>query len=186
MQIFENVELKPWQDLWNKNFNLECERITQWLSNNNLSAKIYHIGSTAVRGMRARPIIDILVCPENGIPLRTVVENMERAGYVCYHEHQSPSWYEMALGDKENQTYFLYICYEASQVSQDQLIFRSILQSSYMVRGHYMSLKRFLAHTYSDDYKTYQMIKKNYINSICATYDFACKKMTEETNMEEY
>ena len=102
--MLENVELKPWQDLWNKNYNLECERIKQWLSNNNLSATIYHIGSTSVRGMESRPIIDILVCPSIEMSLLDVVAVLERAGYICLYEHTDPACFDMMLGDKENLT----------------------------------------------------------------------------------
>ena len=77
MQILERVAVKPWNDTWKKNYALEYERLSQWLSNTNHSAKLYHIGSTSVRGMEARPIIDILVCPTDETSLLDIVAVFE-------------------------------------------------------------------------------------------------------------
>ena len=61
MSIHDEVRLIPWQEEWEVSFQAEKDRISAALRE--YPANIYHVGSTSVKGMISKPIIDILVCP---------------------------------------------------------------------------------------------------------------------------
>lgn len=54
----ESVAVVPYDPVWAQEFQLERERIQTALGRKDM--ELYHIGSTAVPGMVARPVIDIL------------------------------------------------------------------------------------------------------------------------------
>lgn len=54
----ESVEVVPYDPAWAQKFQLERERIRNALGSK--CTALHHIGSTAVPGMAARPVIDIL------------------------------------------------------------------------------------------------------------------------------
>lgn len=54
----ESVKVVPYDPAWAQEFQLERERIRNALGSK--CTALYHIGSTAVPGMAARPVIDIL------------------------------------------------------------------------------------------------------------------------------
>ncbi len=65
--IHDEVTLIPWQESWEESFQKEKQRIAEALGAAGCASEIYHVGSTSVRGMVSKPVIDILVCPKEGI-----------------------------------------------------------------------------------------------------------------------
>lgn len=58
-----SIEVVPYNPEWPKLFASEAKLLQQALGDNNLA--IYHIGSTSIPGLNAKPIIDILVVVRN-------------------------------------------------------------------------------------------------------------------------
>ena len=168
--IHESVVLRPWNEIWTNNYQQEQKRITFFLNRNNHNANIYHIGSTSIKGILSKPIIDILICPEFKTPLLDIVFDLEDAGYTCLGECGKPGRFFLIMGDKENQTYYIHLCYETHPVAQDQLLFHSMLQSSYDVMGNYIKQKTFLAQMYPDNRHMYRLIKGYFIEGVLGSY----------------
>ncbi|MGB3298001.1 MAG: GrpB family protein, partial [Phormidesmis sp.] len=59
LQIMRKVEVVPHDPNWREAFKIESKRVTDALSKNVIA--IHHIGSTAVPGIYAKPIIDLLI-----------------------------------------------------------------------------------------------------------------------------
>ena len=53
------IKLETHNENWSKDFEKEVAAITGVLSENLIAA--YHIGSTAISGIKAKPVIDILL-----------------------------------------------------------------------------------------------------------------------------
>ncbi|ANB56966.1 grpB family protein [Anoxybacillus sp. B7M1] len=53
------VEVVPFSEQWAEQFRCEADKMKDVFQNG--CVEIYHIGSTSVPGMRAKPIIDIMV-----------------------------------------------------------------------------------------------------------------------------
>lgn len=75
------IEIVPYKDEWNLFFQKEKELINSVLDNK-LALKIEHFGSTAVQGLSAKPIIDILVeiPPLNDDMKASIISKMDEIG----------------------------------------------------------------------------------------------------------
>jgi GrpB-like predicted nucleotidyltransferase (UPF0157 family) len=84
------IELHPYNDQWPAIFNKEAGRLRDRLGEQYL---IRHVGSTAVPGLAAKPIVDILIgAPAGSSPDDAVGQILEDADcyYLKYWEHVLP------------------------------------------------------------------------------------------------
>ena len=73
--IFLTKPQSCWAE-WYEEEKKEIEKLAQCL------VKIHHIGSTAIQGIWAKPIIDILVEVENYSEMKNLACLMEKSGYI--------------------------------------------------------------------------------------------------------
>ena len=75
----EKITISEYQSDWGKLFIAESEKIKSTLK----CSKVYidHVGSTAVAGLAAKPIIDILISLNNWDDIDEVVEKLTQLGY---------------------------------------------------------------------------------------------------------
>jgi len=73
------VRLVDHDPSWSRAFESERARITGDLEG--LGCRIEHIGSTAVAGLRAKPILDIAVSIRESADVDTCVSRLRRLGY---------------------------------------------------------------------------------------------------------
>jgi GrpB-like predicted nucleotidyltransferase (UPF0157 family) len=87
-----DIVVVDYDPTWPERFYREAERIRAALGEAALSVE--HIGSTAVPGLAAKPIIDILLVVEDSSDELSYVPALEEAGYVLrvrerdFHEHR--------------------------------------------------------------------------------------------------
>jgi GrpB-like predicted nucleotidyltransferase (UPF0157 family) len=108
-----------------------------------LALQIEHVGSTAVPGLAAKPIIDILLVVENSADESAYLPQLEQAGYVLLI--REPDWFEHRLlkgaGVDINLHVFSNGCSEISRL----LVFRDCLLKDQSARERYERVKRELA-----------------------------------------
>ncbi|MYL61345.1 GrpB family protein, partial [Virgibacillus halodenitrificans] len=73
------VQVCPYNPAWADKFNEEAIKLQQIFGD--VLVNIYHIGSTSVPGLKAKPIIDIMPVVENITLVDTYNEGMQRIGY---------------------------------------------------------------------------------------------------------
>ncbi|GMN99368.1 GrpB family protein [Parageobacillus thermoglucosidasius] len=83
--MVRKVEVVPFSEQWSILFNNEAEKIKTIFGSELLS--IYHIGSTSIPGMRAKPIIDILVEVKDIERVDHCNEQMSALGYRAMGEN---------------------------------------------------------------------------------------------------
>ena len=81
IDIHREVYLVPWNKEWAHIFRMEKQNILAALAASEHTADIRHVGSTSVRDMIAKPIIDIQICPDKGTPLEAIIADLEHIGY---------------------------------------------------------------------------------------------------------
>lgn len=87
--IDEPVHLEPWQPEWEIAFRREYDRIAAILD-----AAIEHIGSTAVPGLVAKPVIDLMIGVERVPPPDRWFDALAGLGYESLGEAGVPGrWY---------------------------------------------------------------------------------------------
>ena len=130
-----------------------------------LLARIEHVGSTAVPGLPAKPIIDIdIIVP--AISLSTVIERLTTIGY----DHRGD------LGIEGREAFFapetstiahnLYACPRNSLALRNHLLLRDWLRSHPEDCRRYGELKRRLAKLYRNDIDSYVARKTDFITGI--------------------
>jgi GrpB-like predicted nucleotidyltransferase (UPF0157 family) len=87
------IRLVEYDPDWPDRFKREAERIRAVLGDRVL--QLEHVGSTAVPGLPAKPIIDLLLVLENSADEPAYVPDMEAAGYVL--RIREPEWNEHRL-----------------------------------------------------------------------------------------
>ena len=78
------VEVVKYRSEWSREFEAEAERIKEILGDE--AIEIYHIGSTSVEGLSAKPIIDIKPVVKDISRIDKLNQSLETLGYECMGE----------------------------------------------------------------------------------------------------
>src|SRR5699024_3762796 len=130
------VFLIPWTDDWLKEFSLEKERIQNKIGK--FIVNIHHIGSTAVKGLSAKPIIDIAVELEDFKGGKHCVAPLESLGYSYRGINILPDRHYFNKG--EPRTHQIHMYQTGSKFLIEQLKFRDYLRSNDKPRMEYQEL----------------------------------------------
>lgn len=84
----DRIELAEANPDWPRRFAEEAGAIASALALPGL--KIEHFGSTAVPGLKAKPIIDILLLPPPDADWRSLVAPLEALGYQYWRDNPAP------------------------------------------------------------------------------------------------
>lgn len=126
---------------------------------------INHIGSTAVKGIHAKPIIDILVELSNGICWNLIKDVMVANGYICMSESDSrmsfnKGYTPAGYADKVFHIHFHRIG------DNDEILFRDYLIERPEVAKEYEKLKLSLLPKYKNDRDGYTEAKTSFVRTI--------------------
>ncbi len=126
-----------------------------------VAVAIEHIGSTAVPGLAAKPVIALVVVvePQN---LQTAIERLVAIGYV----HQGNLGVEgrEAFGVPEGERrHHLYVSPTDSEELRAQLAFRDRLRENPALAAEYEALKRELEVRFRDDRMGYTEAKTDFV-----------------------
>ncbi len=130
---------------------------------------IKHIGSTAVPGLGAKPIIDIMVAVRHLSDANQCIQPLQSIGYeyVLEPEVQIPEWRYFRKGPQEAHKH-LHMVEPTSDFWRRHLLFRDYLRSHPKVAREYYELKKQLATECGLDRKAYTEAKTAFIQSIVA------------------
>ncbi len=129
---------------------------------------IEHIGSTAVPGLAAKPVIDILVgvhCLEDASAFLPPLTSLGYT-YVPQHEETFPERRYLHRIVSGRHTHHLHIVEPASEFFRVQLLFRDYLRSHPDAVVQYAELKYRLAERYRNDREAYTDAKSGFIREI--------------------
>lgn len=143
------IEVVNYNPEWPKMFREEARQIKKILGRNCVA--VYHIGSTSVKGMKAKPIIDIMPVVRDLAKVDALNPRFEALGYECMGEYGIPGRRFYRKGG-DNRTHHVHIFAQSSQTEiQRHLAVRGYLMSTPQKVKEYSDLKTYLAQAYSDD-----------------------------------
>lgn len=158
------IRIVDYDPAWPERFEREAHRIRGALGDRAL--RIEHTGSTAVPGLAAKPVIDILLAVANPAEEDAYLPALEAAGYVL--RIREPQWYgHRMLKGPETETnlhVFPAGCPEIDRV----LMFRDWLRRHGEDRDLYASVKLRLAGAEWDNIDAYARAKTAVIEEILA------------------
>jgi GrpB-like predicted nucleotidyltransferase (UPF0157 family) len=130
-----------------------------------LNITVEHIGSTAVPGLAAKPIIDLDVILASPADLPEAIRRLEIVGYT--HEGDLGIAGREAFRPPPGAVgHHLYLLTAGAHELRRHLAFRDALRSDNALRDGYAALKRSLAERYGSDRNSYTKAKSGFINPI--------------------
>lgn len=132
---------------------------------------IRHIGSTAIRGIWAKPIVDILVEAAPGADLSAADEALVRAGYRCMSRGEKRRSYNKGYTEAgfAEKVFHLHLTHAGGQ---KEVVFRDYLNAHPEAAKEYEALKLSLWKPFEHDRDGYTQAKTAFVESILQK---ACK-----------
>jgi 16S rRNA processing protein RimM len=120
------------------------------------AVRIDHVGSTAVRGLAAKPIVDLQLSVPSLVPLEPLRKAMAKLGYVHVPDADWDERYPFfALPRSRPRTFHLHACVHGSAEERDHVAFRDRLRADPALASEYEALKRALAAERATDRSSY-------------------------------
>jgi GrpB-like predicted nucleotidyltransferase (UPF0157 family) len=164
----EVVELTAYSPLWPAVFDIEKGRLTEIFGAD--AVLVEHVGSTAVPGLGAKPVIDILV----GAPTLAVVERhipqLVESGYryVPEFERAFPQRRFLVKLHGHPGTFHLNAVVYDTPFWKDLIAFRDILREDPGIAERYWRLKGLLAARFRNDREAYANAKSEFVRNALA------------------
>lgn len=158
------VRLVPYDPAWPSMFEAESERLGELFVAAGLEVALEHTGSTAVPGLVAKPILDILGGYPAGAPVSDYIKVLVAAGYVHRGEQGIPGREFFRRGNP--RSYHLHLTAIDSRFWRDHLIFRNSLRADDTLRDAYARVKHELAARFSRDREAYIEAKGPFVNAV--------------------
>ena len=125
--------------------------------------RVEHIGSTAVPGLGAKPIIDLMVGVKKVEDAQPQIEALEGVGYEWRGETVAGTLY---LRKAEPHRFNLHMTQWEGKFWLDHLLFRDFLRTHPEMARQYERLKRELMARLASDPPAYNAAKTSFIESI--------------------
>ena len=145
------VRLVDYDPRWATLFIEESARLRPALQP--LGVTLEHVGSTAVPGLVAKPVLDILAGYELAADLPECIATLAAAGYLHRGEQGIPGREFFRRG--EPRAYHIHLALRGGPFWTQHLVFREVLRSDPTVRDAYARLKQELASRYPHDREAY-------------------------------
>ncbi|HEX7244873.1 MAG TPA: GrpB family protein [Solirubrobacterales bacterium] len=162
----EPIRLVPPDPGWPAAFELEwaalAETIGRWIVGG-----IHHVGSTAVPGLEAKPIIDIMAGVLDLEVSRACFEPLADLDYL-YAPFLPAEMHWFCKPDPAHRTHHLHLVPTGSQRYRDELALRDRLRADPRLAADYAALKRDLAKRHRDDREAYTEAKSTFIRAALA------------------
>lgn len=161
--IQEGVSLSPYDTAWPVAFAAERDRLASCLPGRFVA--IEHIGSTAVPGMPAKPIIDLLA----GVASMTAAD--EASPLLLQALDTTSAEFNRSLPDRRwfmrwadgRRTHHLHVVVHNGAAWNDRIAFRDALRSDATLASRYAALKQRLAAEFIDDREAYTEAKAGFV-----------------------
>jgi GrpB-like predicted nucleotidyltransferase (UPF0157 family) len=135
------IEVRAYDPAWPALYEREAARIRAILGER--VARLEHVGSTAVPGLPAKPIIDVgLEVPDSADEV-AYVPGMEASGYVL--RVREPDWFEHRMFNGPDTVVNVHVFSAGCEELDRMLLFRDHLRTDAADRERYAAAKRELA-----------------------------------------
>lgn len=129
---------------------------------------VHHVGSTAVPGLWAKPILDLLVSIPNFEEAVELVPDLAAIGYEFRPNEETPDRHYFRRRRGIARTHHLSLAEPASRHHRVTLAFRDALRADPDTANAYAELKRQLAQRYPRDRPAYTDSKTAFVEAVLA------------------
>lgn len=158
------IEVVPHHPQWFELFQMEAEKIAAVFGPEIIA--IEHIGSTAIPGIKAKPIIDILVEVRDIEIVEAFNDKMIRLGYEPRGEFGIPGRRYFSKGSDTRRTHHVHIFQTGNPETERHLNFRDYLSAHPEDAQAYSRLKETLTQKFPEAPDNYTDAKSEFIREI--------------------
>jgi len=158
------IEVVPHDPVWAADFQAEARKLTGVFSRD--QAEIHHIGSTAIPGIMAKPVIDIMIVVAE---IKTVRERIAAMGELGYEHHGEAGISGRQFFRKDTagmRSHHVHIFETGHPNIATQLNFRDYLRAHPAAAQAYSQLKQELAARFCHSAPEYTDAKTDFIANI--------------------
>ena len=159
------VEIATYDPTWPERFASErallARVVAPWLDGG-----IEHVGSTAVPGLAAKPVVDIMVGVRDLEEARAAIPLLAAESY-CYHPYRD-YFHWFCKPSPEYREFHLYLIEPTHPQWHARLAFRDRLRADPAAAAEYEALKRTLAVEHRDDREAYTDAKVAFVERVVA------------------
>jgi GrpB-like predicted nucleotidyltransferase (UPF0157 family) len=150
------IEILPYDREWAVRFTQLGEELRTALGD--VASRIDHIGSTAVPGLAAKPVLDLQISVSSFDPLEAFKEPLESLGYLYRADNpeRTKRYFREPHGSPRTN---IHVRRVGSFSEQFALLFRDYLRAAPEVAAEYEALKKRLATRFRDDRRAYTEAK---------------------------
>jgi GrpB-like predicted nucleotidyltransferase (UPF0157 family) len=161
----KTVRLVPYDERWPALFAEEAKRIADAVTASDLpELALEHVGSTAVPGLPAKPVLDIAAAYAAGTAPAVYVPVLESLGYVYRGDAGLPGREFFRRGDP--RSHHLHLVEHHGTHWVRYLRFRDAVRADAAVRDAYAALKHALALRHPRDREAYILGKAEFIEGV--------------------
>lgn len=153
------IDVAPYDERWSPRFRAWRDRLAAGLGP--VAIRIEHVGSTAVVGLAAKPIVDIQVSVADTNDEHRYVPAVEACGLKLRLREPGHRYFRPPA--ERPRDVHVHVCDADSVWEREHLLFRDYLRAHPAVRDKYAELKVQLAERYPDDRLAYTDAKSAFI-----------------------
>ncbi len=168
----ERVEIVDYDLRWPDSFERERRHLVACFPEGSV-IRVEHVGSTAVLGLAAKPVVDILIGVRDlSIVRERVAPLLESQGYDYFwspaHGDDVPPFYAFFIKRDEHgaRTHHIHVVEMDFREHWDWVVFRDYLRAHPDTAASYERLKRDLAQKYQRDRVGYTEAKSQFILAV--------------------
>jgi GrpB-like predicted nucleotidyltransferase (UPF0157 family) len=164
------IDIVPYDWSWPTQFEAEAAHIREAMGG--LALRIEHVGSTSVRGLAAKPVIDIQVSVSSLETLGTYATPLAQLGYSHISFGPAVDWVYPFFHKPAAwpSTHHIHLCVLSSDHERRHLAFRDYLRSYPAVAAEYVEIKRSLAAIHDgatlESRERYSLAKTQFVCSV--------------------
>ena len=160
----QHIVITEYNPLWAELFETEATKIKNILGENCI--EIYHIGSTSVVGLAAKPIIDIMPVVYSLKAVDKVAVKFEKIGYEYMGEFGILGRRYLRKGGDERTHQIHIFSKESTYDIERHLAVRDYLRTHPTICKQYSELKKKLANQYPFDIEGYCDGKEQFVTQL--------------------
>jgi GrpB-like predicted nucleotidyltransferase (UPF0157 family) len=131
-----------------------------------VAVRLEHVGSTAVPGLAAKPILDLQLSVAAIEPRERYVTPLERLGYLFAPDPASPDFHLFAKPADRPRSHHLHVCEAGGEHEFRHLALRDYLRGHSDEAARYQALKREAARRFPQDRLAYIEAKEEYVDEL--------------------
>jgi GrpB-like predicted nucleotidyltransferase (UPF0157 family) len=158
----DEILVAPYDATWPEKFREERALLARVLEPW-LAGGIHHVGSTAVPGLAAKPVIDMIAGVRDFEEARAAGEPLRLEGYL-HEPHRPGIAHHFVKGDE----YGLHLTEPGSGLWRERLAFRDALRADGELAAEYEALKLRLAEAHRGDIAAYTAGKRSFVAKVLA------------------